>query len=77
MRAAAGDGAGALAAAEEAIRVLAPHFLRNPGWHARWMGLHLQNYAKMCEAEGRAPDRELLAPIEAAFQALQGDGPAD
>ncbi len=58
----------------EAVRLLAPIFLAMPAAVAGMMGGMAQSYLTRCEAGGRAPDEELLGPIVAEFERLQGSG---
>ena len=53
----------ALAAHEEAVRTLAPFFLRFSAMFADWMEIMVRNYRDACQAAGREPDGELLAPL--------------
>ncbi len=53
----------ALAAHEEAVRTLAPFFLRLSAVFADQMETMVRNYRDACQAAGREPDGELLAPL--------------
>gem|GEM_PF-2133399 len=53
----------ALAAHEEAVRTLTPFFLRRSAVFADWMETMVRNYRDACQAAGREPDGELLAPL--------------
>ena len=70
----------ALAAAQEAVTLLAPFFLRLPKTHAQWMIAMAQAIPGTLGTPGVEPDAALLAPIVEAFQKLQGPpdaGPAN
>ena len=56
----------------EAITIFAPFFHRIPAAHGRWMGMMVKDYLERCKAIEREPDMELLTPIMATFQRLQG-----
>ena len=61
----------ALAVAEEAVSTLRPLFLSEPFAFERMMRVIRATYLACYSANGRAPDQELLTPIEA----LLGDIP--
>ncbi len=63
----------ALAASESAIRILSPFFLRLPAAYSSWMASTLRCYVECCDASGKAPDRNLVAEIEAAWTGLADD----
>jgi hypothetical protein len=65
-----GDREAALAAASEAISELSGHFLRHRRAFAGRIAAMAQDYLKRCEALGREPDQQLLAPVAAALLAL-------
>ena len=56
-------GAGALAAAQEAVTQLRVPFLALPTAHAQRMAVMCGVYVKACEANGAKPDLKLLGPI--------------
>jgi hypothetical protein len=68
-----GDRQGALAAAREAVEMLAPFFLRYPQAFAPRMVTMVRNHRSRCEEGEEKPDDKLLDPIVAALAALQGD----
>ncbi len=53
----------ALAAAEEAVRTLAPFFLRLPDAFEHWMAIFVPHYRQLAEDAGRPVDEELLRPV--------------
>ena len=57
----------------EGIEVLREQFLRLPQAYAQSMALLVQEYLRVCEATSNEPDMELLAPILAKFQEMQGE----
>lgn len=57
---------------EEAILTLRKLFLRSPPAHAALMAKIVGNYNMLCGAIGKEPDNELLRPIIAALQRLEG-----
>ena len=57
----------------EAIAIFAPFFHSIPAAHGQWIGMMVKDYLECCKALDREPDHELLAPIMAKFQELQGD----
>ena len=61
----------ALAAAREAVMLLAPFFLKLPGRTRGTMSTFLRNYLELSEQAGVEPDAALLTPIFDAFQKLQ------
>ena len=62
----------ALAAAHEAVEILAPFFLKFPAAYAQWMDVMARRYLELSQSLGVKPDAALLAPIVEAFQKLQG-----
>ena len=64
----------ALAAANEAVRALRPHFLQHPAAFADWMVTMVRNYLQYAEAAGVEPDEALLAPIAEALEGLKQGG---
>ncbi len=60
----------ALAAYEEAMRTLAPFFLRLPAAFADRMAYMVWDYLAACAATGAQPDEDLLRPVQ---EALQGE----
>lgn len=57
----------ALTAAEEALRLLTPHFLENPSHYMQWTALALSHYLGAAEEAGMEPDLEKVAAIAAVF----------
>ena len=53
----------ALAASEEAVRILKDHFLDLPAAYAKSMQTVVRNYLRHCQAIGNEPDKALLGPI--------------
>ena len=66
-----GDRQGALGAAQEAVRTLAPLFAALPDAYAQNMAVMAQNYIKRCEEAETQIDEALLGPIAQTLQALQ------
>lgn len=64
----------ALAVSEEAVRTVAPHFLRLARAFESWMRTMVRVYAKRCEETETEPDGELIGPIREALAGLDGDG---
>jgi DNA anti-recombination protein RmuC len=64
----------ALAANAEAISELSGPFQRHRRAFANRIAAMAQDYLRRCEALGREPDQQLLAPIAAALQELQSEG---
>jgi hypothetical protein len=60
----------ALVAAQEAVTLLRPYFLRQPAAFASWMKMIVEVYLRECEANQMNPDQALLEPIAKAFQGL-------
>ena len=55
----------------EAIRILAPVFLRLPQAVAQWMSMHLQRYHQLCTELEQDPDMALIGPVVEVLQELQ------
>lgn len=64
------SGNDAYAAAEEAVRAIAPIFLTQPAAFAAYMPQVLDVYVASCGAAGREPDLELLEPVMARLQEM-------
>jgi len=47
----------AFAAAQEAVQILSPYFLRFPAAFAAWMTIMVRNYLKYSEAVSADPDQ--------------------
>ncbi len=62
---------------EEALRTLLPHFLKLPQAHAELMRAIAGDYLRRCRALGRAPDAELLAPVDEVLARLGLDEEGD
>ena len=52
----------------EGVGLLTPVFIAVPAAVAQLMGGLVQSYLARCEAAGREPDAELLAPVIAQFE---------
>ena len=61
----------ALDGADEAIRTLAPHFLRLPAAYASWMMTIARNHLERCKEVDQKPDADLLGPIMEVLQRMQ------
>ena len=53
----------ALAAAEEAVRLLKPYFLQQPAAFAKAIIAYARDYIRRCELAGREPDVALFESI--------------
>ncbi|HVR98614.1 MAG TPA: hypothetical protein VMW27_18505, partial [Thermoanaerobaculia bacterium] len=61
----------AAAAIEEATRVLSPFFLAYPTAFQVLMKEVVSHYSQYLQQAGRAPDLELLAPIQASLAGME------
>lgn len=66
-----GQREAALAAAQEAVSLLAPFFLALPQAFADWMVVAARNYREYAEQLNQQPDADLLLPIIEKLNALQ------
>jgi tetratricopeptide (TPR) repeat protein len=64
----------ALSAIEEAVRLLAPHFLVLPKAYEGWMRIVAGGYWQQANELERPIDQELLGPIVAALESLDQSG---
>ncbi len=61
----------------EAIRLLTPFFARRPQAHAGLMQTMCRNYLQVAQSAAISPDAALLAPANAIFEKLHGEGTLD
>ncbi len=69
----AGDREGAPTPAREAVEALGPYFLRWPHAFAKWMAIIVFNYLMLCAKSNTEPDNELLGPLVAKLNEMEGE----